>query len=117
MNKTERKLHKLDAENMAVGRIATQIATLLRGKNKPEYQPHIDAGDIVEVTNIDKLKFTGKKIEQKVYHHHSGYPGGLKTVKMKTLYKTRPAEVLKKGSKTNVATYKTPRWDVKKINY
>lgn len=91
MEKVERKLHKIDATNKAVGRIATQIATILRGKNKPEYQPYIDMGDIVEVENVDKLKFTEKKLNQKKYYSYSGYPGGLKEKKMKEL---EPKEIL-----------------------
>lgn len=93
----ERKLHKIDATDKAVGRIASDIAILLRGKNKPEFQPHIDAGDIVEVYNLDKLKFTGKKIEQKNYYSYSGYPGGLKTKKMSDILNTNPGEVLKRA--------------------
>jgi len=95
--KIERKLHKINAEGKAVGRLATQIATILRGKNKPEYQPHLDLGDIVEVSNITSLKFTGKKIEQKKYYHHSGYPGGLKETNIKDLFNIKPAEILKKA--------------------
>ncbi len=91
MNKVERKLHKIDANGQVVGRLATQIATILRGKNKPEFQPHLDMGDIVEVANIDKLKMTEKKLEQKKYFSYSGYPGGLKEKKMKEL---EPAEIL-----------------------
>jgi len=93
----ERKLHKIDAEGKALGRIATQIAIFLRGKNKAEFQPHIDGGDIVEVANIDKLKFTGKKIEQKKYYKYSGYPGGMKETKMGDLYAKRPGEVLRRA--------------------
>ncbi len=94
MVKIARKLHKIDAENKSVGRIATQIALILRGKNKVEYQPHIDMGDMVRVVNIDKLKFTGKKIEQKKYYKYSGYPGGLKTKKIADL---KPADILKRA--------------------
>jgi len=65
--KVERKLHKLDATNQSTGRLGTQIALILRGKNKPEYQAHLDIGDIVEVYNIKLLKFTGKKLEQKIH--------------------------------------------------
>jgi large subunit ribosomal protein L13 len=97
MEKIERKLHKIDATNKAVGRLATQIATILRGKNKPEYKPYLDMGDIVEVNNIDKLKFTGKKIEQKKYYRYSGYPGGLKETKLKDLLASNPGEILKKA--------------------
>lgn len=94
MIKIERKLHKINAEDKAVGRIATQIALILRGKNKVEYLPHLDMGDIVQVINIDKLKFSGKKIEQKKYYKYSGYPGGLKTKKIADL---KPVDILKRA--------------------
>jgi len=94
MIKIERKLHKIDAKDKSIGRLATQIALILRGKNKAEYLPHLDMGDIVQVVNIDKIKFTGKKIEQKKYYKYSGYPGGLKTKKIIDL---KPADVLKRA--------------------
>lgn len=97
MEKVERKLHKIDATDQAVGRLATQIALILRGKNKPEYQPHIDMGDIVEVSNISKVKFTGKKLDQKKYYSYSGYPGGLKEKKMKDIAESNPAEILERA--------------------
>ena len=93
----DRKLHKIDAEGKAVGRIASEIAILLRGKNKTEFEPHIDGGDIVEVKNIDKLSFSGKKLEQKTYYKYSGYPGGLKERKLGDVYEKNPAEVLRKA--------------------
>lgn len=95
--KIERKLVKFDAAGQAVGRLATQIALALRGKDQPEWQPHIDSGAIVEVSNTDKMKFSGKKLEQKVYHHYSGYPGGLKTKKMATVLAKNPGEVLQRA--------------------
>lgn len=94
MKNIERKLHQLDATDLTVGRLATKIATLLRGKNKPEYQPHLDLGDIVEVRNVDKMKFTGKKFEQKQYYHHSGYIGGLKSKKLSDVFEADPGNVL-----------------------
>lgn len=97
MKKQERELHKIDAKDQSVGRIGTQIALFLRGKNKPEFERHIDCGDIVEVINIDKLKFTGKKIDQKKYFHYSGYPGGLKEKKMSDMVKNNPAEILRRA--------------------
>jgi large subunit ribosomal protein L13 len=97
MKNIERKLHQLDAEDQTVGRLATKIANILRGKNKPEYQPHIDLGDIVEVKNISKMKFTGKKLDQKEYYHFSGYIGGLKTKKMSSLYAVNPGDVLQRA--------------------
>jgi len=96
-NVIKRQLHKLDATDMTVGRLATQIAVFLRGKNKPEFEPHIDNGDIVEVSNVDKLKFTGKKLEQKKYFRYSGYPGGLKETKLSDLAKNNPAEILRRA--------------------
>jgi large subunit ribosomal protein L13 len=95
----ERKVHKIDAADESVGRLGTRIALILRGKNKPEYTPNIDSGDIVEVTNIKKLKFTGKKLNQKKYFHYSGYPGGLKTKKMSDVYTVSPGEVLERAVK------------------
>jgi large subunit ribosomal protein L13 len=94
MVKIERKIHEIDAEDKSAGRLATQIALILRGKNKVEYQPHIDMGDVVHVKNIDKLKFTGKKMEQKKYYKYSGYPGGLKTKKIADI---KPADILKRA--------------------
>jgi len=97
MIKTERKLHQLDATDQAVGRLASKIAIILRGKNKTEYQPHLDLGDIVEVKNITKLKFTGKKLEQKEYYHVTGYIGGLKTKKMEDIFENNPGDILRRA--------------------
>jgi len=74
----EKKWHIIDAENLVVGRVATIIASILRGKHKPSYTPHVDCGDHVIVINAGKVKFTGNKLKQKVYYKHTGYPGGLK---------------------------------------
>jgi large subunit ribosomal protein L13 len=95
--KIERKTQQIDATDQAVGRLSTQIATILRGKHKAEYSPQIDNGDFVVLTNLDKLKFTGKKMDQKKYFRYSGYPGGLKETKLKDLYNNRPEEVIKKA--------------------
>jgi len=97
MKNIERKLHQLDATDSSVGRLATKIAIILRGKNKPEYEAHLDLGDIVEVKNISKMKFTGKKLNQKQYHHYSGYLGGLKSKKMSEVYAKNPGEVLQRA--------------------
>lgn len=93
----DRKTHQIDATGKTIGRLATQIAILLRGKHKVGYTPHIDNGDFVEVMHVDKVAFTGKKIGQKVYKHYTGYPGGLKTVKAEHLFEKNPGEVLKKS--------------------
>lgn len=94
MIEIKRKIQKFDATDMTVGRLATKVALALRGKDKPEFLPHIDAGDIVEVRNLDKLKFTGKKLDQKEYHSYSGYPGGLKSRKMINVFAKDPGNVL-----------------------
>tara|TARA_Y100000310_G_C20227442_1_gene598634 strand:+ start:177 stop:638 length:462 start_codon:yes stop_codon:yes gene_type:complete len=85
----------IDAENAIVGRLAAFISKTLRGKNKSQYTPHMDNGDFVIVTNIEKIKFTGKKNKNKKYHKHTGYPGGIKTTSPSILIKNRPEEILK----------------------
>ena len=95
----ERNLYTIDAEGKAIGRLATQIATILRGKNKVTYRPHLDEGDRVEVINAAKVKITGKKLEQKKYYRVSQYPGGLKTTTLEELMAKKPGEALKKAVK------------------
>ena len=85
----------INAENAAVGRLASYISKVLRGKNKPTFNPHIDNGDFVVVTNIDKIKFTGKKFQNKKYYRHTGYPGGIKETTPEKLSEKKPGEVLK----------------------
>ena len=77
-DKIERKWYVVDAEGQTLGRLAAEVAKVLRGKNKPEFTPHIDTGDNVIVINAEKIKVTGKKLDQKVYYHHSDYVGGMK---------------------------------------
>lgn len=90
-----RKNIEIDATDKAVGRLATEIAIILRGKNKPGFVPHIDSGDFVTVVNSDKLKFTGRKLVQKDYYHHTGYPGGIIRTPMKKVFDNNPAEVIR----------------------
>lgn len=97
MEKIERKLHKFDATGKTIGRLATEIAKLLQGKHKPTYLPNIDVGDSVEVTNVAAAKLTGKKMSQKVYYRHSGYPGSLKKVPVRRVFDSKPEEVLRKA--------------------
>lgn len=92
-----RGTHQLDAHGKVLGRFASQIALLLRGKNKPTFVPNVDAGDRVVVKNLKALTFTGKKMDQKVYRHHSMYPGGLKTVRLKEIWGKNPQWVLRKA--------------------
>lgn len=93
----ERKTHIIDATDKILGRLATEIVVLLRGKHRPDFAPHKDMGDVVVIKNIKKLKITGKKIEQKKYFRHSEYLGGEKEIPLKKLFQERPAEVLKKA--------------------
>ena len=85
----------INAENAIVGRLAAYISKALRGKNKSQYTPHMDNGDFVVVTNIEKIKFTGKKNRNKKYYRHTGYPGGIKTTTPSILIKKKPEEILK----------------------
>ena len=85
----------INAENVAVGRLAAFISKVLRGKNKPSFNPHIDNGDFVVVTNIDKIKFTGKKFQNKKYFRHTGHPGGIKETTPEKLNVKKPEEILK----------------------
>lgn len=93
----ERKKHEIDATGCVLGRLATRIAHLLRGKNKASYQPHIDCGDSVHVIHMNTILLSGRKIEQKVYHRYSGYPGGLKTERITDVIKKKPGEVLRRA--------------------
>ncbi len=90
-----RKWLVIDAKDQTVGRLASNLATFLMGKHKPEYSPHLDTGDYVIVLNADKVKFTGAKWEDKVYHRHTGFVGGLKTRTAKEMLKKKPTEILK----------------------
>ena len=85
----------IDAENAVVGRLAAYISKALRGKNKSQYTPHIDNGDFVIVTNIEKIRFTGKKFTNKKYYRHTGYPGGIKTTTPSAMINKKPEEILK----------------------
>jgi large subunit ribosomal protein L13 len=88
-----------DAEGQTLGRLATQIADTLRGKNKPEYTPHCDTGDFVVVINAEKIKVTGKKLTEKIYYRHTGYPGGLRQRTLEEQLERRPEEVIRKAVK------------------
>ena len=90
----ERKWYVVDATGCTLGRLASEIAKVLRGKNKPIFTPHIDTGDYVIVTNADKIKVTGKKLEQKIYYHHSDYVGGMKETDLKTMLAKKPERVI-----------------------
>ena len=87
--------YEIDAKNAVVGRLATIISKIIRGKNKNNYTPHMDHGDFVVVKNIEQIKFTGNKFQNKKYYKHTGYPGGIKETTPEKLYKKKPDEVLK----------------------
>ena len=90
----ERKWYVVDAEGKTLGRLASEVANVLRGKNKPTYTPHIDTGDYVIVVNAEKVKVTGKKLEQKIYYHHSEYVGGMKETTLKEMMQKKPEFVI-----------------------
>ena len=92
--KIERKWYVVDAEGATLGRLASEIAKVLRGKNKPEYTPHIDTGDYVIVVNAEKVKVTGKKLQQKIYYNHSDYVGGMKETTLAELLAKKPEKVI-----------------------
>ena len=112
----DRKVHNIDAEGKVLGRLASEIAVLLMGKNKASYMTYIDMGDNVNVKNASKLKFTGKKMEQKKYHHHSGYPGGLKTKTLSELFEKDPSDVLKRAIYSMLPKNKLRNGRMKRLN-
>jgi large subunit ribosomal protein L13 len=89
----------IDAEDKVLGRLATEIARRLRGKHKAEYTPHVDTGDYIVVVNAEKVVVTGNKFKNKIYHHHTGYPGGLKSVTFEKLQATKPEMIIEKAVK------------------
>jgi large subunit ribosomal protein L13 len=93
----KRETHTIDAADKVLGRLATQISLLLQGKDRVDFAPHKDEGGIVVVRNVDKIKITGKKLEQKKYYRHSGYLGGLKETPLKKVFERNPAEILRKA--------------------
>jgi large subunit ribosomal protein L13 len=92
-----RAWHVVDAEGQTLGRLATVVANLLRGKNKPIYTPHVDTGDFVIVVNADKIVVTGKKTTDKIYYHHTGWPGGFRKTNFEKLQASKPAKVVEKA--------------------
>ncbi len=111
----ERKWYILDAENLIVGRMSSKVATVLRGKHKPSYTPHVDTGDNVIIINADKARFTGAKWDDKVYLRYSGYPGGQKSITAKELNKKKPFAVLETAIKGMLPKNKLGRAMFKKL--
>lgn len=93
-NEVERKWYVVDASGQTLGRLASEVATLLRGKHKPIFTPHVDTGDYVIIVNADKIQLTGKKLTDKMYYHHSGYPGGLKQRTAQEMLEKRPEKMI-----------------------
>ncbi len=105
----------VDAQSKVLGRMASEIAQVLRGKNKPIFTPHVDTGDFVIVINADKVRFTGKKLKDKVYYHHSGYIGGIKSITAEKLMQKDPTEVVHKAVKGMLPKNRLGRKLIKKL--
>ena len=111
----ERKWFVVDAENKVLGRLASEIATRLRGKHKPNFSPHMDVGDFIVVVNADKVKLTGNKLDDKVYYHHSGYMGGIKEQTAKEVLEKKPTELLKMAVRGMLSKNSLGRKQLKKL--
>jgi large subunit ribosomal protein L13 len=112
-----RKIHKIDAAGKTLGRLATQIAVLLRGKNKVDFTPNIDNGDFVEIVNADKIKVTGNKMKDKIYYRHSGYIGGVKATSLEKMMADNPAKVLKMAVYGMLPKNKTRDVVIKRLSF
>ena len=114
--KIERKWYVVDAEGQTLGRLAAEVAKVLRGKNKPEFTPHIDTGDNVIVINAEKIKVTGKKLDQKVYYHHSDYVGGMKETTLREMMAKKPEQVIELAVKGMLPKGPLGRTMIKKLH-
>ena len=110
-----REWYVVDAEGQTLGRLATQIADTLRGKNKPQYTPHVDTGDFVVVVNCEKIHVTGQKLDKKIYYRHSGFPGGLRERTLREQLERRPTEVLRKAVKGMLPRNRLGRQQLRKL--
>ena len=115
-DKIERKWYVVDAEGQTLGRLAAEVAKVLRGKNKPVFTPHVDTGDYVIVVNADKVKVTGKKLEQKIYYHHSDYVGGMKETTLKEMMAKKPEAVIELAVKGMLPKGPLGRAMIKKLH-
>jgi large subunit ribosomal protein L13 len=111
----ERRWYVVDAEGQTLGRLATRIADVLRGKRKPGYTPHVDTGDFVVVVNAEKIVVTGQKLQQKRYYRHSGYPGGLRSRTLAEQLERRPTEVIRKAVKGMLPRNSLGRAQIRKL--
>jgi large subunit ribosomal protein L13 len=110
-----RDWYVVDAENLVLGRMATRIANVLRGKNKPTFTPSVDTGDFVIVVNADKIALTGNKLADKMYYSHSGYPGGIKSINAGKLQEKKPGEIIKHAVKGMLPKNKLARHMLNKL--
>ena len=110
-----REWYVVDADGKTLGRLATQIAETLRGKGKPQYTPHVDTGDFVVVVNAEKIAVTGKKMDEKMYHRHSGYPGGLRSRTLREQLDRQPTEVIRKAVKGMLPRNRLGRAQIRKL--
>ena len=115
-DKIERKWYVVDAEGCTLGRLASGVASVLRGKNKPQFTPHVDTGDYVIIVNADKVKVTGKKMDQKIYYHHSDYVGGMKETTLKEMMAKKPERVLELAVKGMLPKGPLGRTMIKKLH-
>lgn len=113
----EKNIHTIDATNRVLGRLATEVAVLLRGKHKPDFVPYKNMGDFVVIKNIEKIKITGKKLRQKIYYRHSGYPGGLKKIPMSKLFAENPRKVFIKAVSGMLPKNKLRPQQMKKLKF
>lgn len=111
----QRKWYVVDAEGKPLGRLASEVAKILRGKHKPSFTPHVDMGDYVIVLNAEKIVLTGKKLDQKVYKHYSGYPGGLKEIKYRIFIQKKPEKVVELAVRRMLPKNKLGRAMIKKL--
>lgn len=114
-NEIERKWYIIDAEGKKLGRLASEVAKILRGKNKPTYTPHVDTGDHVIIINAELIELTGKKLEQKTYKYHTGHPGGLREVSYKKLMAENPEKAIKLAVKGMLPKNSLGRGMIKKL--
>lgn len=110
-----KKWYVIDAQDQVLGRVASQVALLLKGKHRPEYTPHLDLGDHVIVINAEKVKVTGRKSDQKVYTQYSGYPGGLRTKMLRKLFEEKPENVIRHAVKGMLPKNRLGRQMIKKM--
>ena len=115
-DKIERKWYVVDAEGQTLGRLAAEVAKVLRGKNKPEFTPHIDTGDNVIVINAEKIKVTGKKLDQKIYYNHSDYVGGMKETTLREMMAKKPEQVIELAVKGMLPKGPLGRTMIKKLH-